>query len=134
MKRERGASVRPLRRGADRPGDLRPGRASAAAAQDPRAGHRAPAAAGVRPVATSIGRLAGEDDLRAVVLPGPYGQDLSIRVLDPARFITELDALSMSPDLLARWRDLIRRHLYLVPNSIVVSRGAFSVTTLLALR
>jgi type II secretory ATPase GspE/PulE/Tfp pilus assembly ATPase PilB-like protein len=60
-------------------------------------------------------------DLRAVVLPGPYGQDLSIRVLDPARFITDLDALSMSPDLLARWRDLIRR-----PHGLLITTGPTS--------
>ena len=57
-------------------------------------------------------------DFRVVVLPGPYGQDLSIRVLDPERFITELDSLSMSPALLTRWKDLIRR-----PHGLILTTG-----------
>jgi type II secretory ATPase GspE/PulE/Tfp pilus assembly ATPase PilB-like protein len=60
-------------------------------------------------------------DLRVVVLPGPHGQDLSIRVLDPVRFITDLGALSMSPALLARWQDLIRR-----PHGLLITTGPTS--------
>jgi type II secretory ATPase GspE/PulE/Tfp pilus assembly ATPase PilB-like protein len=57
-------------------------------------------------------------DFRISVVPGAYGEDVAIRVLDPARFILDLAALSFQEDLLRRYRRLSR-----YPNGILLVTG-----------
>lgn len=45
-------------------------------------------------------------DFRVSVIPGRFGQDVVMRVLDPSRFILDLDRLAMQLPMLARWRAL----------------------------
>ena len=48
-------------------------------------------------------------DFRVSVVPGPYGQDAVLRILDPERFFLDLDSLAMEPALLKRYLRLINR-------------------------
>jgi type II secretory ATPase GspE/PulE/Tfp pilus assembly ATPase PilB-like protein len=69
-------------------------------------------------------------DLRVTVMPGLYGQDVALRVLDPARFILDLDHLAMPGPILERYRRLIR-----TPAGLLLTTGptgAGKTTTLYA--
>jgi type II secretory ATPase GspE/PulE/Tfp pilus assembly ATPase PilB-like protein len=57
-------------------------------------------------------------DLRVTVMPGLYGQDVAIRVLDPARFILDLERLAMPAAVLDRYRRLIR-----TPSGLLLATG-----------
>ncbi len=57
-------------------------------------------------------------EFRVSVVPGPYGQDAVLRVLDPRRFLLDLEALEMGPELLPRFTRLIRR-----PHGLLLSCG-----------
>ena len=46
-------------------------------------------------------------DFRVSVVPGPHGEDVAIRVLDPRRFHLDLGDLGMPPALLDRFRRLV---------------------------
>lgn len=47
-------------------------------------------------------------DLRVTFLPGPHGEEVSLRVLDRKRFILDLDHLGMPAEMAKRWKGLIR--------------------------
>jgi type II secretory ATPase GspE/PulE/Tfp pilus assembly ATPase PilB-like protein len=69
-------------------------------------------------------------DLRVTVLPGPHGQDVAIRVLDPDRFILDLSRLHMPTTILDSFRRLMR-----VPHGLLLATGptgAGKTTTLYA--
>lgn len=57
-------------------------------------------------------------DFRISIVPGTYGEDVAIRVLDPARFILDLEALAFQEDLLRRYRRLTR-----YPSGILLVTG-----------
>lgn len=69
-------------------------------------------------------------DFRASILPGPHGQDLALRVLDPQRFILDLGTLGMTSHLLSSYRRLTR-----FPHGLLLATGptgAGKTTTLYA--
>ncbi len=47
-------------------------------------------------------------DLRVTFLPGPHGEEVSLRVLDRNRLILDLDHLGMPAEISKRWKSLIR--------------------------
>ncbi len=57
-------------------------------------------------------------DFRVSVVPGGYGQDVVIRILDPSRFILDLDQLTMEPGMLGRFKRLIH-----YPGGLVLTTG-----------
>jgi general secretion pathway protein E len=69
-------------------------------------------------------------DVRVCVLPGPHGQDVSLRILDPNRFILDLDGLQMPAGILQSYRRLSRS-----PHGLLLTAGptgAGKTTTLYA--
>jgi type II secretory ATPase GspE/PulE/Tfp pilus assembly ATPase PilB-like protein len=69
-------------------------------------------------------------DIRVSVLPGPHGQDVALRVLDPDRFILNLADLELPEPMLAAYRRLIR-----LPHGLLLATGptgAGKTTTLYA--
>jgi len=69
-------------------------------------------------------------DVRVCVMPGPHGQDVSLRILDPGRFILDLDGLEMPAAILESFRRLIRS-----PHGLLLTAGptgAGKTTTLYA--
>jgi type II secretory ATPase GspE/PulE/Tfp pilus assembly ATPase PilB-like protein len=69
-------------------------------------------------------------DFRVSVLPGPHGQDVAIRVLDPRRFILDLGGLSMPAGLTESYRRLAHH-----PHGLLLATGptgAGKTTTLYA--
>ncbi|HXX93870.1 MAG TPA: GspE/PulE family protein [Planctomycetota bacterium] len=69
-------------------------------------------------------------DVRVTILPGLYGQDVAMRILDPKRFILDLERTEMSPALGERYRRLIR-----YPHGLILATGptgAGKTTTLYA--
>lgn len=69
-------------------------------------------------------------DVRATFLPGPFGEDAALRLLDPANFLLDLGELGMSGDVLGEWRELSGR-----PYGLLLATGptgAGKTTTLYA--
>lgn len=69
-------------------------------------------------------------DVRVTVLPGPHGQDVALRLLDPDRFILDLSRLEMPEAILNAYRRLTR-----IPHGLVLATGptgAGKTTTLYA--
>ena len=69
-------------------------------------------------------------DVRVSILPGLYGQDVALRLLDPERFILDLGRLEMAPAIGERWGRLIR-----YPHGLLLATGptgAGKTTTLYA--
>jgi type II secretory ATPase GspE/PulE/Tfp pilus assembly ATPase PilB-like protein len=69
-------------------------------------------------------------DVRVSILPGLYGQDAALRLLDPDRFILDLHRTEMPPALAERYRKLVR-----YPHGLVLATGptgAGKTTTLYA--
>ena len=76
--------------------------------------------------ATAVRRV----DVRVSVLPGPHGQDVSLRILDPLRFILDLARLEMPDEILEAYRRLARS-----PHGLLLTTGptgAGKTTTLYA--
>ena len=69
-------------------------------------------------------------DIRVCILPGPHGQDVSLRILDPNRFILDLNGLDMPAGILTAYRRLSRS-----PHGLLLTAGptgAGKTTTLYA--
>ncbi len=69
-------------------------------------------------------------DIRVCILPGPHGQDVSLRILDPSRFILDLNGLDMPAGILTAYRRLSRS-----PHGLLLTAGptgAGKTTTLYA--
>lgn len=69
-------------------------------------------------------------DVRASFLAGGYGQDVALRLFDPARGILDLGALALPEDLRERWTSLAR-----YPHGLLLTTGptgAGKTTTLYA--
>lgn len=57
-------------------------------------------------------------DFRVSIIPGTYGQDAVVRVLDPRRFLLDIDALGITPRILDRYKRVIN-----YPNGLVLVTG-----------
>ncbi len=57
-------------------------------------------------------------DFRLSVLPGPYGSDAAIRILDPDRMILDLERVFLDADTLERYRRLTR-----YPSGLILIAG-----------
>lgn len=57
-------------------------------------------------------------DFRLSVLPGPYGSDAAIRILDPDRMILDLDRIFLDKDMLEHYRRLSR-----YPSGLILIAG-----------
>ncbi len=69
-------------------------------------------------------------DVRVSILPGPHGEDVAMRILDPHRFILDLSRLEMPEAILKSYRRLSR-----LPHGLLLATGptgAGKTTTLYA--
>ncbi len=57
-------------------------------------------------------------DFRVSIIPGTYGEDVVVRVLDPRRFLLDIDALGITPHLLERYKRVIG-----YPNGLILVTG-----------
>ena len=57
-------------------------------------------------------------DFRVSIIPGSYGQEVVIRVIDPKRVILELDGLGMPPSILKSYSRMVS-----YPNGLLLTTG-----------
>ena len=60
-------------------------------------------------------------DFRASIIPGNHGQEAVIRVLDPQRFILDINELGMPPNILNSYKRLVN-----YPNGLILTTGPTS--------
>jgi len=68
-------------------------------------------------------------DLRVATLPTPYGEKVTIRILDQSRSFTSISALGMDPTTRARWEQLISRPFGMILVSGPTGSGKTSTLT-----